>query len=123
MTEDMRKVFVRDYVLDLIIGVHEHERVRSQPVLVSVELYLDAKCKPQSDNLEEVFNYERIAEAIEQVAALPSMDLVETFADRLVDAYFKDVRVGAVRVRVEKTQILAKAKGLGFEVFRKRSGS
>lgn len=112
-----RKVFVRDYALNLTIGVYEHEQANPQPVLVSVELFLDADHKPQEDRIDSVLNYEWIPEVIERVAAMPSMQLVETFGDHLVSAFFQNAQVRAVRVRIEKTQILANAAGVGFETY------
>ena len=98
------KVFVRGVRVEAQIGVYGHERGRTQPLIIDVEL--DAAVSG-CVKLADTINYETIAAAARDLAAEGHMDLVETFAERLALACFDDPRVTRARVRVEKPTALA----------------
>jgi dihydroneopterin aldolase len=108
------KVFVTGLKLEAEIGVYRHERGRTQPLVIDVELDVAAA---GAEKLRDTVNYEAVAEAARAVAAEGHILLVETFAERLARACLADERVSAVRVRVEKPLALApQAAGAGVEV-------
>jgi dihydroneopterin aldolase len=113
------KVFVRGLKIDAQIGVHKHEKGRTQPLVIDVEL--DVAVTDWS-SLAATVNYEVIAEAARRVAAQGHRGLVETFAHHLAEACFKDARVTRARIRVEKPLALAPdAAGAGVEITAVRS--
>ena len=108
------KVFVTGLKLEAEIGVYRHERGRTQPLVIDVELEV---ATAGAEKLRDTVNYESVAEAARAVAAEGHILLVETFAERLARACLADERVSAVRVRVEKPLALApEAAGAGVEV-------
>jgi dihydroneopterin aldolase len=108
------KVFVTGLKLEAEIGVYRHERGRTQPLVIDVELDV---ATAGAEKLRDTVNYEAVAEAARAVAAEGHILLVETFAERLARACLADERVSAVRVRVEKPLALApQAAGAGVEV-------
>ena len=110
------KVFVTGLKLEAEIGVYRHERGRTQPLVIDVELDVDASVAG-AEKLRDTVNYETVAEAARAVAAEGHILLVETFAEHLARACLADERVSAVRVRVEKPLALApQAAGAGVEV-------
>ncbi len=117
MNTSFRKVFVHDYAIKLIIGINEAELSDPQNLLISVELYLESPTTEIHDSIQNVFNYEWIPETIEYVAEEPRMNLLETFAEKLIRCFFKDSRVIAARIKIEKPDICPKAKALGFEMY------
>lgn len=117
--KDYQKIFVRDYRLELLIGVYEREHKRPQPVQADVDLYL--RERPSSgDDVKQVLNYEWIPVILERIAREPRVNLLETFAERLVSAYFEDERVCGVRIGLLKSNVCAQAAGLGYELMRWR---
>lgn len=113
-------VVVRGLVLMCSIGIRRAERDRPQRVRVSVELTASAEAGFPGDDRRRVINYEKVVAAIRRIAASGHIDLCEGFAARICDACFADVRVGHIRVEVEKLDIFADAEAVGAIVERTR---
>lgn len=108
------KVFVRGLTVAAQIGVHRHEKGRTQTLVIDVEL--DVAVTDWSA-LSETVNYETIAEKARMVAAQGHRGLVETFAHHLAEACLEEPRVTRARIRVEKPAALApEAAGAGVEI-------
>lgn len=108
------KIFVSTLRVDAYVGIYAHERGRSQPLVIDVEL--DAAVAG-AEHLSETVNYELVAEAARSLAASGHIGLVETFAEMLARACLADPRVTRARVRVDKPQALAPhAASAGVEV-------
>jgi len=98
------KVFVRDLAVEAEIGVYAHERGRLQPLIVEVELEVEAGRRRA---LADTVNYETIVAQAVAIAASGHIGLVESYAQRLADACMALPRVVTARVRVEKPLALA----------------
>ncbi len=114
----VRHVFVRDLRLDAHIGVHRHEEGRSQPILVNIDLTVLEAAEPVADRLSEVVDYEQVVNAIRAIVDAGHVKLVETLAERIAASALGDSRVRAVRVRIEKLEIIPDAASVGVEIER-----
>lgn len=114
----VRHVFVRDLRLDAHIGIHRHEEGRSQPILVNIDLTVLEGDEPVADRLSEVVDYEQVVNAIRDIVNSGHVKLVETLAERIAASALADGRVRAVRVRIEKLQIIPDAASVGVEIER-----
>jgi dihydroneopterin aldolase len=119
-TSQRYTVIVRGLVLMCSIGIRRAERDRKQRVRVSVELTASAEAGFPGEDRRRVINYEKVVAAIRQIAASGHIDLCEGFAARICDACFADVRVGHIRVEVEKLDIFADAEAVGAVLERTR---
>lgn len=109
-----QKVVVRGLRLDARIGIHDHEKLSSQPLVADVEI--DLSPEPVA-GLESTFNYELVVVAARQILASGHIDLVETFAGRLAEACIRQPAARRVRVRVLKPLALAPdADAAGVEI-------
>jgi len=115
-----RRVFIRDLVLQAEIGVYEHERGRTQPVRISVEMDVSEAARPQNDQLDSVVCYDRLTRHIKGLVARGPVGLAETLAEEILALAFQDVRVLSARVLVEKPDAIADAQSVGVEIIRKR---
>ena len=114
------KVFVRGLKLDAQIGVYAHEKGRTQPLVIDVELDVAVT---GWGALSETVNYEIIVAKARAVAAVGHRGLVETFAHHLAEACFEEPRVTRARIRVEKPLAFAPdAAGAGVEITAVRRG-
>ncbi len=120
-TLEARRIFIRGLVLDIVIGVHAHEQVRTQQVAIDVDLYLAPVPPPSRDALEEVLNYEEVREAVRQIALRERFKLLESLAERVAAECLANFGVTGVRVGIEKLEIFEDAKGVGFELIRFKS--
>jgi dihydroneopterin aldolase len=107
------KVFVRALTIEAFIGVHAHERGRTQPLVVDVELDLGERTV---ERIADTVNYEVVVKHAREIAASGHVDLVEEYAERLARSCLEDPRVLAARVRVEKPEALGGAEAAGCEV-------
>jgi dihydroneopterin aldolase len=114
---DIRQVFVRNLILAASIGVHRHEQDHRQRVRVNLDLSVVDE-GPTHDALSEVVCYETITEEVRAIVTGPHCNLVETLAERVADACLRDVRVAAVRVRVEKLDVWTDVESVGVEIER-----
>jgi dihydroneopterin aldolase len=108
------RIFVHGLRVDAEVGVHAHERGRTQPLIIDVELDV---AWAGVERLSDTVNYETVVEAAQVIARSGHIDLVEVFAERLADLCLGEPRVTRARVRVEKPQALAPhAAGAGVEI-------
>ncbi|MFQ5785254.1 MAG: dihydroneopterin aldolase [Alphaproteobacteria bacterium] len=116
-----RRLFVRDLMLDCMIGIHRHERDADQRVRVNIDLTV-RDAKPVDDRIANVISYDDIVAGVKRIVDAGHINLVETLADRIADFCLSDSRVIATRVRVEKLDAIADAASVGVEIERFRAG-
>jgi dihydroneopterin aldolase len=127
-TRALRKMFIRDLVLNASIGVHAHERTAPQRIRVNIDLAIaddsDAKISRPAvgqDDLSRVVDYETIIKRVRALVALGHVQLVETLAERICESCLIDPRILSARIRVEKLDIFPDAASAGVEVERRNS--
>ena len=116
----LRHVFIRDFMVECLIGVYEHEKCSPQRVRINLDLAVDEGEHPIIDDILNVVSYETMANGILAIADEGHVNLVETLAERIADMCFDDQRVDSVRVRIEKLDILENAGSVGVEIERFR---
>jgi 7,8-dihydroneopterin aldolase/epimerase/oxygenase len=116
----LRHMFVRDLVLEADIGVRAHEKGRRQRIRLNLDLgVLDTEV---TDRLDSVVCYDDLIAAVRMVVGAEHVQLVETLAERIAEACFRDRRVAVARVRIEKLDVYADAESVGVEIERCRAG-
>ena len=116
----LRHVFIRDFMVECLIGVYEHEKCSPQRVRINLDLAVDEGEHPIIDDILNVVSYETMANGILAIADEGHVNLVETLAERIAGMCFDDQRVDSVRVRIEKLDILENAGSVGVEIERFR---
>jgi dihydroneopterin aldolase len=114
----LRHVFVRDLVVDCAIGVHAHEKGRTQRVRINVDLGVLEGEAPHKDRLRNVVCYEDIVARIRGIVADGHINLVETLAERIAAVCLQNPQCRSARVRVEKLDVFADASSVGVEIER-----
>lgn len=62
-----RRLFLRNYEVNINIGVHAFEKTGEQRVLINVDLYIPlALSTPEKDDLDEVVDYDFIRRSISE---------------------------------------------------------
>ncbi|WP_213453919.1 dihydroneopterin aldolase [Rhizomonospora bruguierae] len=85
-------------------GVYAVERERGQDFVVDVRLELDLSAAARSDDVAETVHYGELAGRLAAIVGGEPVNLIETLADRLLDACLADPRVAAATVTVHKPQ-------------------
>ncbi|HZH26610.1 MAG TPA: dihydroneopterin aldolase [Azospirillaceae bacterium] len=98
-------LLLRDLVVDARIGVHAHEQTGGQAVRIGIEADVELPAAPR-DRIEDVLSYELLADAARGAVGDSHTFLVETLGERIAAACLADPRVVAVRVQVEKPDVM-----------------
>ena len=115
---DCRRVFLRDFAVNINIGVHDFEKQGEQRVLINVDLYVPlALSTPQADELEEVLDYDFIRSSVQQRVSRGHIQLQETLADDLLATMLAHPRVRAACVSTAKPDVYPDCESVGVEVF------
>ncbi len=114
----VRRVFVKDLVLEALIGIHRHEKDGRQRVRINLDMEVVEGEQPVQDRLADVVCYEDVVTGIRGIVAAGHINLVETLAELVADRCLKDRRVRKVQVRVEKLDVFADASSVGVEIER-----
>ena len=118
---DTQSIFIRGLRVDAQIGVHAHEKNRTQPLKLDADVQIaDSRFRPSRDRLDEVFDYQAIRSAMIAVVRDGHIHLLETLADRVIERLLAMPDVRAVRVRVHKYTAFDDVEEVGVEVFRRR---
>ncbi len=115
------EVFIEDLLVNMLIGVYEHEKLKEQPVRLNIVLTVEDHNGPINDDYRNVVCYETIANEIKKLVKEEHINLVETIAEKVADICFKNQRTVSVRIKVEKLQALADAGSVGVVITRKRA--
>ena len=113
-----RHVFVSNLEVLTIIGVHDAEKRAPQRVIASVDLKVAESGPSRSDRLGDVLDYAQIVRLVERLTPQGHVNLLETLAERIAEGCLVDPRVLAVRVRLEKPDVIANARSVGIEIER-----
>ncbi|CCD28743.1 Dihydroneopterin aldolase (DHNA) [Candidatus Glomeribacter gigasporarum BEG34] len=121
---DCRRLFLRNYTFNTLIGVYAPEKAEQQRITLNVDLFVPLSLStPVADRLDEVVDYDFIRNTIEASAANTHIHLLETLCDDLARQMLEHPKVRAVRVAVEKPDIYPDCEAVGVEVFRIKESS
>lgn len=110
------RVFIRDLVLDVEIGVHHYEKGATQRVRFSVDVDMTPAPKALEDDIGRTFDYDMIVGGIKDIIARGHINLVETLAEEIARHCLAHPRAAIVTVKIEK---LDKEPGaVGVEIVR-----
>jgi dihydroneopterin aldolase len=116
MGQSLDRIFVHDYVRDVEIGVHHHEKGVTQRVRFSVDVDLTPAPASLEDDIGRTFDYDEIIGGINTIIARGHINLVETLAEEVAQHCLSHPRTARVFVKIEK---LDKDPGaVGVEIIR-----
>jgi dihydroneopterin aldolase len=117
--EPLDRIFVRDYVLDVEIGVHHHEKGVTQRVRFSVDVDITPSTGTLDDDIDRTFDYDFVINGVKSIIARGHINLVETLAEEVAQHCLEHPRVARVAVTIEK---LDKDPGaVGVEIIRSKA--
>ncbi|MFT8719407.1 dihydroneopterin aldolase [Acetobacter sp.] len=116
----LRRLFIRDMIVDAYIGVFPHEQGVTQRVRINVSFGVDDSREliEGVDDLSRTVSYEKAVLTIRRFATETHTQLVETLAERIAIEVMKDARVRVVRISVEKLDVFSDMDSVGVEIER-----
>ncbi len=113
-------IFVRDFAVSLSIGAYQAEHGMRQRVRFSVDADVVRRTVAPHD-MREIFSYDVIIETIRVLSQRPHVTFVETLAEDVASALLTHADLLAVKVKVEKLDVIDAS--VGIEIIRRRRPS
>jgi dihydroneopterin aldolase len=113
-------VFVRDLEIVASVGILEREKRYEQRIIVSADLFVRDDYDGTSDRLADVLDYSTVIDGISRLIQNEHVNLIETLAERIASYCLADPRVEAVRVQIEKPEVVEHCRSVGIEIERRR---
>ena len=116
-----KKILINELILDLKLGYYDFEKEKAQKVKFSLEIDYKDK-KPTNDkDIKSIVNYGQVVKLIRKLTKNKHYNFLETLAEDTFDVLFKDKRIGKIRLKIEKLEILKDCSSVGIQITKKRS--
>ena len=115
-----RTVFIKDFIIEEIIGIHEHEKIKKQKIKFNIVLDVNKSSIPDEKDIKSIVDYEKITNKLENLTKNKKYNFLESLAEDSFKEIFEDERINSVTIKIEKPQAIKKAKSVGVEVFKTR---
>ena len=117
----MDKTFIKNLLVQGIIGISEKERSQKQDILINITLFGDIHAAAKSDSIADCINYRTVAKKTIAFIEYNSRQTVEALASDIARLALEEPGVQKVVVRVEKPGAVRFAESVGVEIERDHS--
>ena len=115
-----RTVFIKNFIIEEIIGIHKHEKIKKQKIKFNIILDINQNSIPDEKDIKSIIDYEKIVNKLENLAKSKKYNFLESFAEVSFKEIFEDKRINSVTIKIEKPEAIKNAKSVGVEVFKTR---
>ena len=115
-----RTVFIKDFIIQEIIGIHEHEKTKKQKIKFNIVIDVDQNTLPVEDDIKSIIDYEKIINKLENLANKKKYNFIESLVEDSFKEIFEDKRIKSVKIKIEKPEAIKNAQSVGVEVFKTR---
>lgn len=116
-----RKVIIKNFIINIFIGLHDFEKKKKQRVRFNLEIISDENIRPDSVNLKSIVNYEDIINKITYITNKKHFELLEDLAEEIFDIIFNYKIVKKIKIKIEKLDIIRNTESVGVEIIKKRN--
>lgn len=115
------KILIKNLVLKNVTGVDSWQRLKSQPVVISVWLYTDITAAGNSDHVTNSIHYGHVTKAITKLAETSTFKSIEALGHAILRLCCVDFKAERTAVRVEQPKALLHAAAAGVQLSRTRA--
>jgi len=115
-----RTVFIKDFIIEEIIGIHKHEKIEKQKIKFNIILDINQNSLPDEKNIKSIVDYEKITNKLENLTKSKKYNFLESLVEDSFKEIFEDKRINSVTIKIEKPDAIKNAKSVGVEVFKTR---
>ena len=115
-----RTVFIKNFIIEEIIGIHKHEKVKKQLIKFNIVLDINQNTTPNEKNINSIVDYEKITKKLEILTKSKKYNFLESLAEDSFEEIFEDRRINSVTIKIEKPEAIKNAESVGVEVFKTR---
>ncbi len=114
----MDKIFIKGLTLEAIIGIYPHERIKKQPVIIDLDLFVDIKESSRSGLINDTVDYDIVIKRISELVAQSQFELIESLLEHIADAILREFRVYKLCCTLYKPQAIHNAQMVGLTIER-----
>lgn len=114
-------VFIRHLKADAIIGIYDFERVKKQPIIISLEMAWNNKKPSTTEDINDALDYEKISNSVKSLIEHSSFQLVETLAETIAEHILITYGTEEVTLELQKPEAIAFTESVGIKIIRKQS--
>jgi len=116
-----RTVFIKDFIIQEIIGIHEHEKIKKQKIKFNIVVNVNQNTVPDEKDIKSIVDYEKITNKLENLVKNKKYNFLESLAEDSFKEIFEDKRINSLKIKIEKPDAIKNADSVGVEVFKNRS--
>ncbi len=111
-------VFIHGLRVDCIIGIHDWERTRPQPVLLDLEMGTDIRPAAHSEDIALALDYDAISKDLSAFIKASECRLLEPLAEQIAQRLHSRFGVPWLRLRLSKPDAVPEARDVGIGIER-----
>ena len=116
-----RTVFINDFIIEEIIGIHKHEKIKKQKIKFNIVIDVDQNTHTHEKDIKSIIDYEKITNKLKKLANKKKYNFLETLAEDSFKEIFEDKRINSATIKIEKPEAIKRAESVGVEVFKTRN--
>ena len=116
-----RTVFIKDFIIQEIIGIHKHEKTKKQKIKFNIVVDVNQNTVPDEKDIKSIVDYEKITNKLENLVKNKKYNFLESLAEDSFKEIFEDKRINSVKIKIEKPDAIKNADSVGVEVLKNRS--
>lgn len=110
------KVGFTQLKIECLIGIHPHEIREPQPLLIDLTATADLSHAIRSDEIEDCFDYEQMANFCRSFGEKHHYHLLEKFTYQLLKGLMKEFQLSEATIKISKPQALPKCSAAFIEL-------
>lgn len=114
----MDLIFIEGLTGQTVIGIHDSELHRPQPLVIDVHAGLHRSRACDTDEIVDTIDYGVVRERLLRLMAEHRIKLLEAFAEAIADILIQEFGAGWVRVKVVKPQKFEDVASVGVQIER-----
>ena len=115
-----RSVLIKNFIIQEIIGIHEHEKIKKQKIKFNIVIDVDQNVLPDEKDIKSIVDYEKITNNLKNLVKNKKYNFLESLAEDSFKEIFEDKRINSVKIKIEKLEAIKNADSVGVEVFKSR---
>jgi len=115
-----RTVFIKNFIINEIIGVYEYEKSKGQKIIFNIVLEVDQNTIPSEKDINSIVDYDEIANKLKKLTKSKKYNFLESLAEDSFMEIFQDKRINSAKIKIEKPEAIKNADSVGVEVFKSR---
>ena len=114
----MDLIFIEGFVGETVIGIHETELHRPQPLVIDVYAGLPHARACDTDRINDTIDYGVVCERLRQLMVEHRLQLLEALAETIADILIGEFGARWVRVKVVKPKKFSDVSAVGVQIER-----